>query len=676
MFFHCTIMTKIFSPQWAAEKAEGGASTPDQAKDKQEDKPADGQLTKGKAAPEKKAAAEKKSATAKKSPTASKAKAAPKTASKTTSKAASKTTKATSSKTTDEKATKAETTKATTTKDATTKAASSKSSSTKATATKSTASKTPAKASTTKAANATTTGSDMPEKNTAKATTKGATKAAAKGTAKGPAKSTAKSTAKAGPKKAGQGSTSKAALKAADLQDGDDLEDEEKDFAEDDDTEEEEAATFEEDAEFEEEEDLDKVFQEDFDVNNLEDEIDVSEVEHVTESITGDPDQPQETDEEDEEDQDEKKDDPLSLIDDLRSDHTMPGWIMRDKAIEALVNLAMAHDGEVQEETIIDFITQIRLPENYFMDIFEGLEKNGIRIIGEDDDDDDDARKSSSSSDKGVIDDPVRAYLKEIGAVDLLGVEDERELAARIEAGDEEAKTHLSEANLRLVVSLAKRYTGKGMGFLDLIQEGNLGLIRGVDKYDFRKGYKFSTYATWWIRQAITRGIADQGRTIRLPVHVHDTINKINKVRRELVHKLGRDPEVFEIAAEIGLPEDKIRETLRIAQEPVALERPIGEEEDSRLGDFIADDNAPSPADQSINTMCREEIFNILDNISARDAKIIKLRYGLIDGRARTLEEVGKLMGVTRERIRQIEAKALRGLKNPKVSKDLKGYLD
>lgn len=593
MFFHCTIMTKIFSPYWAAETAEGDASTPDQAKDK----------------PQKKAAA------------------------KPTSKATSKTTKGAKAS-----PAKATTAKATTAKASTSKTTTSKSSTAKAGTSKATSSKTAAK-------------------TTSKSTAKAATKSTTRGSAK----------------KAGQGATSKAGLKAADLQDRDDLEEDEKDFAEDDDTEEE--ATFEEDAEFEEEEDLDKVFQEDFDVD-LEDEIDVSEVEHVAESITGDPDQPQETDEEDEEDQDEKKDDPLSLIDDLRSDHTMPGWIMRDKAIEALVNLAMTHDGEVQEETIIDFVTQIRLPDNYFMDIFEGLEKNGIRIIGEDDDDDDDSHKSNSSSDKGVIDDPVRAYLKEIGAVDLLGVEDERELAARIEAGDEEAKTHLSEANLRLVVSLAKRYTGKGMGFLDLIQEGNLGLIRGVDKYDFRKGYKFSTYATWWIRQAITRGIADQGRTIRLPVHVHDTINKINKVRRELVHKLGRDPEVFEIAAEIGLPEDKIRETLRIAQEPVALERPIGEEEDSRLGDFIADDNAPSPADQSINTMCREEIFTILDNISARDAKIIKLRYGLIDGRARTLEEVGKLMGVTRERIRQIEAKALRGLKNPKVSKDLKGYLD
>lgn len=607
MFFHCTIMTKIFSPHWAAETTEGGASTPDQAKDTQKEKAA--------AKP-----ASKPSSKTTKTAKAASAKAA--------------TAKATTAKATTEKATiaKASTSKTTTSKSSTTKAGTSKAS-----------------------------GSKTPAKTTSKSTAKAATK------------STAKSTGRGGSKRAGQGATSKAGLKAADPQDRDDLDEDEKDFAEDDDTEEE--AVFEEDAEFEEEEDLDKVFQKDFDVD-LEDEIDVSEVEHVAESITGDPDQPQETDEEDEEDQDEKKDDPLSLIDDLRSDHTMPGWIMRDKAIEALVNLAMTHDGEVQEETIIDFVTQIRLPDNYFMDIFEGLEKNGIRIIGEDDDDDDDSHKSSSSSDKGVIDDPVRAYLKEIGAVDLLGVEDERELAARIEAGDEEAKTHLSEANLRLVVSLAKRYTGKGMGFLDLIQEGNLGLIRGVDKYDFRKGYKFSTYATWWIRQAITRGIADQGRTIRLPVHVHDTINKINKVRRELVHKLGRDPEVFEIAAEIGLPEDKIRETLRIAQEPVALERPIGEEEDSRLGDFIADDNAPSPADQSINTMCREEIFNILDNISARDAKIIKLRYGLIDGRARTLEEVGKLMGVTRERIRQIEAKALRGLKNPKVSKDLKGYLD
>jgi len=274
------------------------------------------------------------------------------------------------------------------------------------------------------------------------------------------------------------------------------------------------------------------------------------------------------------------------------------------------------------------------------------------------------------------IDDPVRMYLKEIGKVQLLSAEEEIELAQRMEAGDEEAKKRLCEANLRLVVSIAKRYVGRGMLFLDLIQEGNLGLIKAVEKFDYRKGYKFSTYATWWIRQAITRAIADQARTIRIPVHMVETINKLIRVSRQLLQEYGREPLPEEIAEEMGIPEDKVREIIKIAQEPVSLETPIGEEEDSHLGDFIPDDDAPAPAEAAAFTLLKEQLMSVLSTLTPREEMVLKLRFGLEDGRARTLEEVGKEFKVTRERIRQIEAKALRKLRHPSRSKKLKDYLD
>jgi len=274
------------------------------------------------------------------------------------------------------------------------------------------------------------------------------------------------------------------------------------------------------------------------------------------------------------------------------------------------------------------------------------------------------------------IDDPVRMYLKEIGRVPLLTPEEEINLAQRMEQGDEEAKRRLAEANLRLVVSIAKRYVGRGMLFLDLIQEGNLGLIKAVEKFDFRKGFKFSTYATWWIRQAITRAIADQARTIRIPVHMVETINKLIRVSRQLLQELGRDPVPEEIAMEMGITEDKVREILKIAQEPVSLETPIGEEEDSHLGDFIEDHDARAPAEEASFTLLREQLDEVLETLTDREQKVLRLRFGLDDGRARTLEEVGQKFGVTRERIRQIEAKTLRKLRHPSRSKKLKDYLD
>jgi RNA polymerase primary sigma factor len=274
------------------------------------------------------------------------------------------------------------------------------------------------------------------------------------------------------------------------------------------------------------------------------------------------------------------------------------------------------------------------------------------------------------------IDDPVRMYLKEIGKVPLLSAEEEVELAKRMERGDQEGKRKLAEANLRLVVSIAKRYVGRGMLFLDLIQEGNLGLIKAVEKFDYRKGYKFSTYATWWIRQAITRAIADQARTIRIPVHMVETINKLIRVSRQLVQELGREPSPEEIAKEMDISEEKVREILKIAQEPVSLETPIGEEEDSHLGDFIEDEDAPAPAEAAAFTLLKEQLEDVLDTLTDREEKVLRLRFGLDDGRSRTLEEVGKVFGVTRERIRQIEAKALRKLRHPSRSKKLKEYLD
>ncbi|MDL2257893.1 RNA polymerase sigma factor RpoD [Eubacteriales bacterium OttesenSCG-928-K08] len=274
------------------------------------------------------------------------------------------------------------------------------------------------------------------------------------------------------------------------------------------------------------------------------------------------------------------------------------------------------------------------------------------------------------------IDDPVRMYLKEIGKVPLLTAAEEVEIAQRMAEGDEDAKQQLAEANLRLVVSIAKRYVGRGMLFLDLIQEGNLGLIKAVEKFDYRKGYKFSTYATWWIRQAITRAIADQARTIRIPVHMVETINKLIRVNRQLLQEYGRDPRPEEIAKEMGITEEKVREIIKIAQEPVSLETPIGEEEDSHLGDFIPDDDAPAPAEVVAGTLLKEQLMDVLDTLTAREEKVLRLRFGLDDGKARTLEEVGKEFAVTRERIRQIEAKALRKLRHPSRSKKLKDFLE
>lgn len=283
---------------------------------------------------------------------------------------------------------------------------------------------------------------------------------------------------------------------------------------------------------------------------------------------------------------------------------------------------------------------------------------------------------SHEQGESAPIDDPVKVYLKEIGRVPLLTPDEEIDLANRVSQGDVEAKKRLSEANLRLVVSIAKRYLGRGMMFLDLIQEGNLGLLKAVDKFDVSKGFKFSTYATWWIRQAITRAIADQARTIRIPVHMVETINKVKKISSQLLHQNGHEPTAQEIADEIGLSEDKVREILRVAQEPVSLETPIGEEEDSHLGDFIPDDEAPAPADAASHTMLREQLLEVLDTLTPREEQVLRLRFGLDDGRTRTLEEVGKVFNVTRERIRQIEAKALRKLRQPSRSRKLKDFLD
>jgi RNA polymerase primary sigma factor len=293
------------------------------------------------------------------------------------------------------------------------------------------------------------------------------------------------------------------------------------------------------------------------------------------------------------------------------------------------------------------------------------------------DDDEVDVENIDLSVPDGVsIEDPVRMYLKEIGKVPLLSAEEEIELAKKMEKGDEEAKKKLAEANLRLVVSIAKRYVGRGMLFLDLIQEGNLGLIKAVEKFDYRKGYKFSTYATWWIRQAITRAIADQARTIRIPVHMVETINKLIRVSRQLLQELGREPTPEEIAAEMSMPVERVREILKISQEPVSLETPIGEEEDSHLGDFIQDDNVPVPVDAAAYTLLREQLEEVLNTLTEREKKVLSLRFGLEDGRGRTLEEVGREFNVTRERIRQIEAKALRKLRHPTRSRKLRDYLD
>lgn len=331
----------------------------------------------------------------------------------------------------------------------------------------------------------------------------------------------------------------------------------------------------------------------------------------------------------------------------------------------------------LSQQEVLDYLEDEKVDEDFLDDIVEGIRKAGITVAEDDELDLDDGKaRKELFNDTIVVDDPVRMYLKEIGKVDLLTADEERELAARMEAGDEEAKQHLIEANLRLVVSIAKRYTGRGMQFLDLIQEGNLGLIKAVDKFDYHKGYKFSTYATWWIRQAITRAIADQARTIRIPVHMVETINKLIRTQRQLLQKLGREPEAEEIAEDMGITVDKVREIMRISQEPVSLEKPIGEEEDSHLGDFIPDEDAPSPADQAAYTLLKEQLFKVLRELTPREEQVLKLRFGLTDGRTRTLEEVGKEFNVTRERIRQIEAKALRKLRHPSRSRKLKDYLD
>lgn len=338
-------------------------------------------------------------------------------------------------------------------------------------------------------------------------------------------------------------------------------------------------------------------------------------------------------------------------------------------------------DGKLTYEEIGDAFEKYEIDSDDIDELYKVFEKEGINLVdkkdSKDDDDEVDVTKEDLSAPKGVtVDDPVRMYLKEIGKISLLTAEEEVEIAKRMEEGDELAKKELAEANLRLVVSIAKRYVGRGMSFLDLIQEGNLGLMKAVDKFDYTKGFKFSTYATWWIRQAITRAIADQARTIRIPVHMVETINKLVRVQRQLVQDLGRDPLPEEIAAEMNLDVERVREIQKIAQEPVSLETPIGEEEDSHLGDFIPDDEILSPQDAATFTLLKEQLNTVLETLTEREKKVLTLRFGLDDGRARTLEEVGKEFDVTRERIRQIEAKALRKLRHPSRSKKLKDYLE
>ena len=358
--------------------------------------------------------------------------------------------------------------------------------------------------------------------------------------------------------------------------------------------------------------------------------------------------------------------------------------------LRELLALAKKKKNMLEYQEISDFFSDMQLDAEQFEKILDFLEANNIDVLRITDDDVDDemlldvddeeeieVEKIDLSVPDGVsIEDPVRMYLKEIGKVPLLSAEEEIELAKRMELGDQEAKKRLAEANLRLVVSIAKRYVGRGMLFLDLIQEGNLGLIKAVEKFDYRKGYKFSTYATWWIRQAITRAIADQARTIRIPVHMVETINKLIRVSRQLLQELGREPTPEEIAAEMNMPVERVREILKISQEPVSLETPIGEEEDSHLGDFIQDDNVPVPADAAAFTLLKEQLEEVLGTLTEREQKVLTLRFGLEDGRARTLEEVGKEFNVTRERIRQIEAKALRKLRHPSRSRKLNDYLE
>ncbi len=373
--------------------------------------------------------------------------------------------------------------------------------------------------------------------------------------------------------------------------------------------------------------------------------------------------------------------------------------IKNEEIIKSIIEKAKKK-GKVSYIEVSDSLENVELDKEQMETLYETLISSGVEIvmesepesdnfhIAEDEHADFDSSGHSAEDEeedvdidislpKGInVDDPVRMYLKEIGKVPLLTAEEEIILAKRMEQGDEEAKKKLCEANLRLVVSIAKRYVGRGMLFLDLIQEGNLGLIKAVDKFDWRKGYKFSTYATWWIRQAITRSIADQARTIRIPVHMVETINKLIRISRQLLQEYGREPTPEEIAIEMDMSEEKVREILKIAQEPVSLETPIGEEEDSHLGDFIPDDDVPAPAEAAAFSMLKEQLMEVLNTLTEREQKVLKLRFGLEDGRARTLEEVGRQFDVTRERIRQIEAKALRKLRHPSRSKKLKDYLE
>ena len=376
-------------------------------------------------------------------------------------------------------------------------------------------------------------------------------------------------------------------------------------------------------------------------------------------------------------------------VDNEEMDDGFAPLIKKDKntQLNELVELGRSK-GKITAQEIMDAMEHFDFDPEQMDKLYEMFEANNIQVIDdfatvslEDldftlENTEQEEQEESTPTETVTIDDPVKVYLKEIGRVPLLTPEEETALAMRIIDGDVRAKQRLSEANLRLVVSIAKRYVGRGMQFLDLIQEGNLGLIKAVEKFDYTKGFKFSTYATWWIRQAITRAIADQARTIRIPVHMVETINKVKKVSSQLLHKNGHEPTAEEIAEEIAMPVDKVREIMRVAQEPVSLETPIGEEEDSHLGDFIPDDDAPAPADAASHTLLKEQLEEVLGSLTEREAKVLRLRFGLEDGRPRTLEEVGKEFDVTRERIRQIEAKALRKLRHPSRSKKLKDFLD